>query len=289
MIDLITVVFEKEIPLIEIQARSIELYVDTDIIKNIYVVVNDEDSIVDQINPEWWGTHSNKVKIIPRSKYGVDPALIGWDSQQMYKLFAAESAESTWSMCLDAKTWFVQRLDWDKLFDEHHKVKFRSFPVIPVFKSAQEFLEKFYNIHMKEVIGPGGVPFMFHTKTVKSMFKEIDTPFLEFFSTHVMFPANITEFMLYSAYVIHKYGDYSSLYSHSQSYMVQNIADFQLDQFDKIMENMNYSVTLTASIHLRVYPLLTEEQFERWFSFLIEKNLTTTIENTKSRLNIFRH
>jgi hypothetical protein len=283
------VVFEKEIPLIEIQARSIELYIDTDIIKNIYVVVNDEDFIVDQINPMWWGINSNKVQIIPRSKYGVDPTLIGWDSQQMYKLFAAESAESNWSMCLDAKTWFVHRLQWDKLFDEQHTVKFRSIPVIPVFKSAQEFLEKFYNIDMKEVIGPGGVPFMFHTETVKSMFTDLSTPFLEFFSTHVRFPANITEFMLYSAYVIYKYGDYSSLYSHSQPYMVQNMADFQLDKFDKILENMYYPVTLTASIHLRVYALLSDDQFERWCSFLLQKNLTTNIEIIKSQLNILRH
>jgi len=289
VIDLITVVFEKEIPLIEIQARSIELYIDTDIIKNIYVVVNDEDSIVDQINPNWWGVHSNKVQIIPRSKYGVDSTLIGWDSQQMYKLFAAESAESSWSMCLDAKTWFVQKLQWDNLFDEHSRVKFRSMPVIPVFKSAQEFLEKFYNIDMKEVIGPGGVPFMFHTETVKSMFKELKIPFLEFFSTHVRLPANITEFMLYSAYVIHKNRDYSSLYSKSQYYHIQNLADFQIDQFDEILENMTYPVTLTASIHLRVYPLLSEQRFERWCNFLLEKNLTTNIENTKSQLNILRH
>jgi hypothetical protein len=289
VIDLITVVFKKEIPLIEIQARSIELYIDTDRIKNIYVVVNDEDSIVNLIDPRWWGTNSNKVQIIPRSKYGVDSALIGWDSQQMYKLFAAESAESAWSMCLDAKTWFVQELHWDKLFDEQNRVKFRSIPVIPVFKSAQEFLEKFYNIHMKEVIGPGGVPFMFHTETVKSMFKELGTPFLEFFSTHVRFPANITEFMLYSAYIVHKYSNYSSLYSQYQPYMVQNMADFQFDKFDKILEDMNYPVTLTASIHLRVYPLLSDDQFERWFSFLVEKNLTTNIENTKSQLNILRH
>jgi hypothetical protein len=207
----------------------------------------------------------------------------------MYKLFAAESAESAWSMCLDAKTWFVQELHWDKLFDEQNRVKFRSIPVIPVFKSAQEFLEKFYNIHMKEVIGPGGVPFMFHTETVKSMFKELSTPFLEFFSTHVRLPANITEFMLYSAYVTHKHGNYSSLYSDSPYYGVQNIADFQIDKFDRMIVRMNYSQTLTASIHLRVYPLLTDQQFDTWCKFLIEKNLTTTIENIKSQLNIFRH
>lgn len=289
MIDLITVVFEKEIPLIEIQARSIELYIDTDIIRNIYVVVNDDDHIIDLINPAWWGIHSHKVQIIPRSKYGVDPTLIGWDSQQMYKLFAAESAESSWSMCLDAKTWFVQKLQWDKLFDTDGRVRFGNMYVNPVFKSAQVFLEELYNIRMTQIVGPGGVPFMFHTETVKSMFKELDTPFLEFFSTHVRLPANITEFMLYSAYVTHKHGNYSSLYSGSTYYGVQNIADFQIDKFDRMIMRMNYSQTLTASIHLRVYPLLTDQQFDDWCDFLVEKNLTTTIENTKNRLNIFRH
>ena len=289
VIDLITVVFEKEIPLIKIQAKSIELYIDTHNIKNIYVVVNDEDSVVNLIDPTWWGINSHKVQVIPRSKYGVDPTLIGWDSQQMYKLFAAEESDCPWSMCLDAKTWFVQSLQWDKLFDSQNRVKFRSIPVIPVFKSAQEFLENYYRIRMANVIGPGGVPFMFHTQTVRSMFKELDVPFLEFFSKHVRLPTNITEFMLYSAYVIYKYSDYNSLYSTSQPYIVQNIADFQVNEFDKILENMNYPVTLTASIHGRVYPWLTDDQYERWCSFLVDKKLTVDLENTKSQLNIFRH
>ena len=289
VIDLITVVFAKEIPLIKIQAKSIELYIDAHRIKNIYVIVNDEDSVANLIDANWWGINSNKVQIITRSKYGVDPTLIGWDSQQMYKLFAAESAECPWSMCLDAKTWFVQNLQWDKLFDSQNRVKFRSIPVIPVFKPAQKFLENYYNITMKEVIGPGGVPFMFHTQTVKSMFKELNAPFLEFFPKHVRLPDNITEFMLYSAYVIYKYSNYSSLYSQSQPYIIQNMADFQVTEFDKILENMNYPVTLTASIHSRVYPWLTDEQYERWCRFLVNKHLTVDIENTKSQLNILRH
>jgi len=294
VIDLITVVFEKEIPLIEIQARSIELYIDTDIIKNIYVVVNDDDHVVDLISPNWWGIHSNKVQIIPRSRYGVVPVLEGWNSQQLYKLFAANAAESKWSMCLDAKTWFVQKLQWDKLFDEQNRVKFVSIPVIPVFRDAQKFLEEFYNIDMVEVSGPGGVPFMFHTSTVRSMFEHIrikdsSRSFLGFFCTHVNFPAAITEFMLYSAYVIYKYGDYSSLYNRSQYYRVQNIADFQIDQFDEMLANMYQPVILTSSIHLRVYSLLSEEQFNRWCEFLVNRNLTTNIENTKSQLNILRH
>jgi hypothetical protein len=289
MIDLITVVFEKEIPLIEIQARSIEFYIDTDIIKNIYVVVNDDNSIVSLIDPTWWGIHANKVQIIPRSSFGVNSMLTGWSSQQMYKLLAANSSESEWSMCLDAKTWFVQKLEWDKLFDTHGKVRFGWFPTISVFKPAEESLNKFYDINMSAVIGPGGVPFMFHTNTVKEMISDIEhktsTKFLDFFSEKVNPPYLITEFMLYSAFVIYKYGNYSSLYS-TQYYSPCNISEWEIQKFDKLLSRMHTSGVLTASIHSKVYANLSAQQLDNWFNFLVEKTLTTNIENTKNRLNI---
>ena len=289
MIDIITVVFQQELYYLEIQARSIEQYIDSDKIGKIFVVVNDEDSVCSSVDVNWWGQNSNRVNIIPRTQFGVREQLDGWDSQQLYKLFGASVATSKWSMCLDAKTWFIQNLDFDKMFDSIDRVNLRSFSTIPVFKPAETFVEKFYNIESKEVIGPGGVPFFFHTPTVIDMIKDLEenhqTTLIDFFSKNVMHPVFLTEFMLYSGFVKYKYGSHDKLYSQQQYYLITNVADFQKYEFDKIFVQMQDPNNLTASIHRSVYPYLTEKQLQTWVDFLHSKNLIDDTAVTYQKLN----
>ena len=289
MIDIITVVFQQELYYLEIQARSIEQYIDSDRIGKIFVVVNDNDSVCNLVDKNWWGNNSHKVIVIPRTRFGVREQLHGWDSQQLYKLFGASIAASKWSMCLDAKTWFVQNLDFDKMFDSTGRVNLRSFPTIPVFKPAEKFVETFYKIESKEVIGPGGVPFFFHTQTVIDLIKDLEDnhqiTLIDFFSKNVMSPVFLTEFMLYSGFVKYKYGSHNILYSQNQYYSVTNLADFQKYEFDNIFVQMQYPNNLTASIHRSVYPYLTEKQLQTWVDFLHSKNLINDTAVTYQKLN----
>lgn len=291
MIDLITVVFQQELYLIEIQARSIELYIDSDKIGNIFVVVNDEDCVVDQIDHNWWGINSSKVKLIARSHWGETPPIDGWSSQQLYKLLAANESNATWSMCLDAKTWFVQKLDWHKLFQDD-RVCFVSHPIAPVFEPAKQFTESFLGITHLNTIGPGGVPFMFHTETVKDMIKYIETKtgnsFYDFFVEHVVLPHGVTEFILYSGFVKFKHQYAYKLYTESQHYQVTNLADWQLDRFDKLLRQMAQKNNLTASVQGKAYQLLTDDQFQQWFDFLASRQLIANTDFARNRLNILR-
>ena len=287
LIDLITVVFEPELYLLELQARSISLYIDHLRIKNIYIVVNDDSSLCDLIDPLWWGINHNKVNIIHRSAFGVDSTLDGWRSQQLYKLCAANIADSEWSMCLDAKTWFVQTLDWAQLFDDRGRVKFVSFPTIPVFRPAQLSIENYFDIELPEVIGPGGPPFMFHTETVKDMINYI-LDFFEFFCTNVKLPSYMTEFMLYSGFVIKKYSTYDTLYSTAQHYQFAHLADWQINEFDSILDCMGHDNNLTISIQGRAYPHLSESQMDKWCEFLLTKHIIEHKEIAKLKLNTLR-
>jgi len=290
VIDLITVVFQQELFLIEIQARSIELYVDSNRINNIYVVVNDADHVADLINPSWWGINANKVVVIPRSRWGHVATLPGWESQQLYKLLAAEQAEANWSMCLDAKTWFVQKLEWNRLFSGDGRVHFKSMPIICTFYPAQRTIEDLFKINMATVVAPGGVPFMFHTETVKDMFTHLVARgnFIDFFAEHVLEPYKITEFMLYSGFVNLKYQSQTALYNEYQYYTITNLADWQVHEFDAAMERMAASKNLTVSIQGRAYPHLTEFQLDNWCNFLLSKNLINDPQEAKNKLNILR-
>jgi hypothetical protein len=140
MIDLVTVVFQAELPLLEIQAKSISQYVDPQDINQITVVVNDHDSVGGMIDPSWWGIHASQVKILPYSDYQYISRVNGWENQQLIKLLAASRATSSWSMVLDAKTWFVRKLEMHQLFDEVGRACTGRCNVFPEFESVNNLL-----------------------------------------------------------------------------------------------------------------------------------------------------
>ena len=288
MIDIITIVFQQELYYLQIQARSIEHYIDSDKIGKIYVVVNDDSSVCDLVDTKWWGSNQDKVCVIHRNYYGDAHFLDGWESQQYYKLACAAQAESDWSMCLDAKTWFINKFESDKIFDEKGRVLFGTFPTIPVFKNAESVVEDFFKIDSKEVIGPGGVPFFFKNTEVRNLceyLKSRGTNLFEYFTTNVKSPARLTEFMFYSGWIKFKHGTLHTLYADYCYYSVVNIADFEKYEFDNKFPLMQSHQTLTASLHRSVYPALSELQFKTWVNFLHSKNLIDDLETTYRKLN----
>jgi len=292
MIDLITVVFEQEIPLIKIQARSIDLYVPPELIGSIYIIINDHKNICDLIDNSWWGKHQQKTRILHYSDFSLYPKnMHGWYSQQLLKLLAAAQAQNNYSYVLDAKTWFIKHiLSWF-LFDSQGKAHAELMPLFDGFKSTQPFLSEFYSKIYTNLIGPGGVPFPFHTQSLHSMINDIEKKtnkhFDEFFCETIQIPDKITEFTLYSAYVLSQ-NSFDKLYTYRQPYKVVNIADFQVNEFDKLLAEMQLQTTLTASIHKNLYPNLSQTQFINWCNFLVEKKLLLDLENAQNQLNIYR-
>ena len=55
MIDIVTVVFQEELPILRLQAESIELYCQNMMLGNIVVVINDESMSTADIDPAWYG------------------------------------------------------------------------------------------------------------------------------------------------------------------------------------------------------------------------------------------
>jgi len=285
MLELITVVFEPELPLLKIQAHSIQQYI-TDV-ERITIVVNDHSDIASMIDPQWWGEWHDKVRIITRDKWKYSSRLTGWEEQQLLKLLAASEAIAPWSMVLDAKTWFKQKFNTDIFFDKQGRPRTGSVPVFPVFESSQKFIEKYYNISMPKVLGPAGVPFMFHSETVRGLVNSIED-FIEFFQTNVKYPNLITEFHLYSGYVIAQFGSYESLYNLIPRYTVLNIADYEAGRFDQMLdETVINKDLLTVSIHRKTYKLLSGSQIQRWVKFLLDNRIITNEQETISLLNTF--
>jgi hypothetical protein len=266
------VVFRDEIPLLRVQAQSINQYIQSNEIGTITVVVNDTEDVVDLVDVSWYN-HPN-VNVVHYSKWNYKCRVNGWESQQLCKLLAASEASSPWSLVLDSKTWFIKPFVVAEFFDQYGLPKVGRCPVIPVFKSSQEYVEQLFDVKMDTVVGPHGVPFLFHTETTKELIEsQIDFP--DFFQTAVRYPHLIIEFHLYSAFVIKKYGSLDAIYSTRRYYTPVNIATFEIKDFDEKFESMKEYNVSTVSVHRNVYPELSESQRQKWVDFLVEKQVLT--------------
>jgi hypothetical protein len=111
MIDICTVVFDAELDVLKLQARSIELYCQHIGLKNIFVMVNDSS----QVDPAWYGSFADHVRIVPRDKFGCAWSDNGWVSQQVLKLLGSAISNNAWCMIVDAKTLFVRPVELDQV------------------------------------------------------------------------------------------------------------------------------------------------------------------------------
>ena len=289
MVDLITVVYGPEVPYLKLQGRSIERYADPSFVNAIHIIVNDENyNIVNQIDKSWWGTYSDKVNIIHYSIYGYSSRVTGWDNQQLCKLLASSKASTPWSIVLDAKTFFVKAFN-EQIFFTNGRVSVNDIMASSAFHEAKHCVERMFGGILDKIIGPGGVPFLFHTQTVADMIAKCEelhnNTFPEFFQQHVQWPNLLTEFYLYSGYVKYKYGNIRELYTSGQKWDCVNIADWQIENFDELFNTMRLFKTLTISIQSKAWQLMSEEQKLKYVTLLKTKDLTDDIEDTLEQLN----
>jgi len=274
MIDIVTVVFAAEIPVLRLQAQSIDLYCRRIGVRNIYVVVNDHESVAQQIDPAWWGELADRVTILPRRTFSIEFVFNGWVSQQALKILAAGVSYNTWSMILDAKTIFVRNLDLVEIIDSSGRARTSQLPIHPVFEPSRLIVNNFYNIDLIYQVGPGGVPFFFHNRTVRFMIADVEersnTDFAKWFQSH----GKLTEFILYSGYVHYKYSNFNTLYSPVCRIQTHNICHSEVELFDQKISQADASNTHTISIHRNAWSHLTPEQQQQYRDLLIQRGIT---------------
>lgn len=268
MTDIITVVFREELPVLKLQAKSIELYCQHIDLDKIIVIVNDDDMDVSEIDLSWWGRFSDQVVLVHRKTWNIQYSPNGWLSQQLLKLLATGISTSKWSIVLDAKTLFVREVD--KLAE---KPEVGILPVFPVFSVSQQRVNDLFNINIDKQLGPGGVPSIFENQLVQDMMAEIERltkqPFSEWFQDQGM----ITEFILYSGYVMYKFGSYEAIYE-TQKYPAIppcNLCHSEVARFDQKFQMMQSSGTV--SIHRRAWSQLTTDQQNRYMDFLASRGI----------------
>jgi hypothetical protein len=280
MIDIVTVVFQEELPTLKLQAQSIDLYCQNIGIKNIYVVVNDHNHVVDYIDPLWWGSLSHTVKILPRSVFSTEFVDNGWLSQQVLKILASTVSYNTWSMILDAKTVITRPILLDYLFDKQHRLTVSYHPIADVFLPSRNIVNQLFDIELTHVAGPSGIPFFFHNNTVRSMVADVSRLVNQDFPLWFQQQGMLTEFILYTGYVYYRDHTLDQVYSIDSSFEVCNICHSEVSRADYKLDQMNNPEILTVSIHRNAWKQLTDQQKYRYQNFLITRGISRAQELT---------
>jgi hypothetical protein len=279
MIDIVTVVFEQEIPVLRAQAQSIALNCQRIGIRNIYVVLNDSETIAAQIDPAWWGPLANSVLVIPRTAFSTSFVADGWVSQQVLKLLTASISYNTYSMILDAKTLFVRELDLDTVVDSTGRILTGRCPICSVFDPSRKIVEQLFDIELQEQLGPGGVPFIVHNDTVRMMIAEVTLrtkmPFPIWFQQQGM----VTEFILYAGFVKFLCGDLSVLYDPENNIgSIVNVSHDETVQWVTKIDQMNNQQTLTVSVHRGAWSKLTAQQRQEYRDLLLKRGIESAAD-----------
>jgi len=274
MIDIVTVVFEQEIPVLRAQAQSIALNCQRIGVRNIYVVLNDTETIAAQIDPSWWGPLANNVLVIPRTAFSTAFVENGWVSQQVLKLMTAAMSYNTYSMILDAKTIFVRELDPDTVVDATGRIQTGILPLYPVFAPAKKIVDKLFEMDLQRQVGPGGVPCIVHNDTVRMMIAEVTLRTRTSFPIWFQSQGVLTEFVLYSAFVQHLCGDIGVLYDqHNHLGGIVNVAHNETDSWLIKINQMCKGETLTVSVHRGAWEQLTAQQRQEYRNLLMQRGI----------------
>lgn len=274
MIDIVTVVFRDELPVLKLQAQSIERYCAGIGVRNIYVVVNDDDDTINQIDAGWWGKGANNVLVVPRSAFSTQFVEDGWVSQQVLKILAASMSYNVWTMVLDAKTIFVRELKLEDIIDADGRARVGTMDIFPVFEPTRLMINQTYNIDLKKQLGPGGVPFFFQNDVVRLMIADTTFKVGAKFPYWFQAKGRITEFMLYAGYLQYRFGGFETFYSPDAAIHPCNVCHSEVDIFDKKLEQMQRPNTHTVSIHRRAWMQLTDDQKQAYKNILIDRGIT---------------
>ena len=114
-------VFEAEVPLLELQARSIARHVPAGVFDEVLVIDNSRrglsPSVQQRIRAEL-GSHAARTTFATREDLGVGASsATGWRTQQSLKLMAARRLASDHYVVLDAKNHFIERTTRADFFD----------------------------------------------------------------------------------------------------------------------------------------------------------------------------
>ena len=263
MIDIVTVVFEPELEVLQLQARSLALFVKD--IDGIVVVVNQDQAC--RIDTRWWGINQHKVTVMHRNIFGYGWSPNGWVSQQALKLLTSSQCASKWAVILDAKTIFVSDFELDEI-----KPTVGALDIYPVFEFSRDIANALFGVSLSQQLGPGGVPFIINTQQARDMIAWIKNHTGQSFADWFQQQGRLTEFILYSAWIQYRLGSLNIIYNTETTTTIPvNLCHSEVAQFEQKLSQM--TAATTVSIHRNAWTQLTNNQQKKYMDFLHSRGI----------------
>lgn len=222
MIDFLTLVFndETEIGLLKLQAISFQYIQPSmrDQIGNIFIFYNDT-GIYNETGIEFLKQYYPeelrcKVSIIYRDTIMSPPVKSSWRNQQYFKLYCSRYIESKYYVVLDGKNHFIRDINSDdfflngkpKLYLHNPGTMIRYYKGCLSYFSIHDPFHYNYDIEENKAIGDKilltTTPFIFITQQVSDLINYVEEKESKSFYDFFMKKNSITEFYLYSTYLI---------------------------------------------------------------------------------------
>jgi hypothetical protein len=144
--------------------------------------------------------------------------------------------------------------------------------IYPVFEASRDIANVLFGTNLQQQLGPGGVPFVINTKQVRDMIAWIQHHTGESFADWFQQQGRLTEFILYSAWILYRTGSLNSMYDTDLNTIVPvNVCHSEVLAFDRKFKEMQHSTTV--SIHRRAWTQLLPEQQTQYTDFLASRGI----------------
>ena len=208
-IDIVTPTFRLEVPLIELQVKSIVKYLDPNILNKYWVIWND-DSDFGNVKDRILAAGMSKIDIEFIDFKAIHSANIhGWRSQQLIKLLASKIVQEKNYLVLDSKNHLIRDVACDDFFSPAGKIKSYLHLVGPALKahlsSSLAYFSQNINIDRDQVMQTT-TPFVFDRDLVIELlssdnflkdFEKPDSLLTEFFSYYAFLKSKDIDENLY--------------------------------------------------------------------------------------------
>jgi hypothetical protein len=216
---LVTVVFDKEYEFLVLQARSLRLFAPRDLFASVLVIDNSIGGTSEAVRRRLlaeYGDLASRVRFLNRVDFAIVTTGWGWVTQQILKLLAADAVATERYVVLDAKNHFVAPVGRGSFEAPDGRARM----------SMTAYRGHALEAHLDRVLAFVGLdpaayvdrfpqtrtPFVFDTASVRDMVRTLPRrdgeTFEAFFIRH-----DVTEFFLYSAWLLKTPGAFEALYS----------------------------------------------------------------------------
>ena len=204
----VSVVFEAELPLLRLQARSASVYLPLELVEAIIVIDNTARGIPKKFRDELlddYGRLASLVRILRPSDICHVASTTGWRSQQILKLRVAELITSDRYVTLDAKNHFVSpvELSFFEAADGRARVNVYGYETHPLRPNLERVLT-YVGLDPSDYVGrftATVTPFVLDAATVRAMVADIQRSSGRDFSKEFV-AQDLTEFFLYSGWIL---------------------------------------------------------------------------------------